>query len=264
MSDAELVPVGPGRDATSAQLGGADPPAEVDVANEQPDVDEGPGSATVADIEALLFVAEKPLSRAELRALARLSAAEIDERLGDLEVQLSERGIRLIASDDRVMLATAPESGQLIARYLGADAVRLSPSALETLAIIAYRQPATRGVIERIRGVDSGHVVRGLLHRRLIYEQGRAETPGRPILYGTSMEFMERFGLTSLDDLPPLEVEIAAQLAQAEADAKEAVEESPRDPGDGAASGVEASDGVDVSGAEEEAPPAQHDTAADG
>ena len=108
---------------------------------------------------------------------------------------------------------------QLIARYLGADTVRLSPAALETLAIIAYRQPVTRGVIERIRGVDSGHVVRGLLHRRLIFEQGRAETPGRPILYGTSMEFMERFGLTSLDDLPPLEAEIAAQLAQAEEDA---------------------------------------------
>ena len=118
------------------------------------------------------------------------------------------------------MLGTSPESGQLIARYLGADTVRLSPAALETLAIIAYRQPVTRGVIERIRGVDSGHVVRGLLHRRLIVEQGRAETPGRPILYGTSMEFMERFGLTSLDDLPPLEAEIAAQLAQAEEEAR--------------------------------------------
>jgi segregation and condensation protein B len=197
MSEAELVPVGPGREDEDAETQGA----------------------SVADVEALLFVAEKPLSRAELRAVCRLNAEEMDERLGDLEVELRERGIRLISSGDRVMLSTAPESGQLIARYLGADAVRLSPAALETLAIIAYRQPATRGVVERIRGVDSGHVVRGLLHRRLIYEQGRAETPGRPILYGTSMEFMERFGLTSLDDLPPLEAEIAAQLAQAEADA---------------------------------------------
>jgi len=114
-----------------------------------------------------------------------------------------------------------PEVRALIARYLGADAVRLSPAALETLAIIAYRQPVTRGVIERIRGVDSGHVVRGLLHRRLVHEQGRAETPGRPILYATSMAFMERFGLTSLEDLPPLEADIAARLAQAEADAAE-------------------------------------------
>ncbi|MFV2062880.1 MAG: SMC-Scp complex subunit ScpB [Chloroflexota bacterium] len=215
MSDRELVSVGPGVD---------DAPADREHTAESQDNE--PRGASTSDIEALLFVAEKPLSRAELRSLCRLSADEVDERVGDLEVQLSERGIRLISSGDRVMLSTAPGSGQLIARYLGADAVRLSPAALETLAIIAYRQPATRGVVERIRGVDCGHVVRGLLHRRLIYEQGRAETPGRPILYGTSMEFMERFGLTSLDDLPPLEAEIAAQLAQAETEADEARESS--------------------------------------
>lgn len=237
MSDPELVAVGPGREPHEPQerTGGDEPdegtPAEATVAKLDieitPDAsviagDEGScgGGASVADIEALLFVAERPLSRAELRTVARLSADEMDERLGDLEVQLRERGIRLISSDDRVMLGTSPESGALIARYLGADAVRLSPAALETLAIVAYRQPVTRGVIERIRGVDCGHVVRGLLHRRLIHEQGRAETPGRPILYGTSMEFMERFGLTSLDDLPPLAAEIAAQLAQAEVDAQ--------------------------------------------
>jgi segregation and condensation protein B len=202
MNEPELVPVGPGR---------------VD----EHDDDRG---ATVADLEALMFVAERPLSRAELQSVARLSAAEVDERLGDLEVQLRDRGIRLVISGEQVMLGTSPESGQLIARYLGADSVRLSPAALETLAIIAYRQPVTRGVIERIRGVDTGHVVRGLLHRRLILEQGRAETPGRPILYATSMEFMERFGLTSLDDLPPLQAEIAAQLAQAEEDARAAAD----------------------------------------
>ncbi len=224
MTEQELVPVGPGRDDEETD----EPLVKLDVeitpeALEVPPDDQsedGGKSATVADLEALLFVAERPLSRAELRSVARLSAEEVDEKLGDLEVQLAERGIRLVSSGDRVMLGTSPESGQLIARYLGADTVRLSPAALETLAIIAYRQPVTRGVIERIRGVDSGHVTRGLLHRRLILEQGRAETPGRPILYGTSMEFMERFGLTSLDDLPPLEAEIAAQLAQAEEDSK--------------------------------------------
>ena len=125
-------------------------------------------------------------------------------------------------------------------------------------------QPLTRLSTRTNQHLVYRGVLGGLLHRRLIYEQGRAETPGRPILYGTSMEFMERFGLTSLDDLPPLEVEIAAQLAQAEADAKEGVEESPRDAGDGATSGEETNDGVDVAGAEEEAPPARHDTAADG
>ena len=222
MTEHEVVPVGPGpeEDEQVARLDVEITPETVAARADAATADEDErAGASVADLEALLFVAERPLSRQELRTVARLSAEELDERLGDLEVQLRERGIRLVSQGDRVMLGTSPESGALIARYLGADAVRLSPAALETLAIVAYRQPVTRGVIERIRGVDSGHVVRGLLHRRLIHEQGRAETPGRPILYGTSMEFMERFGLTSLDDLPPLEAEIAAQLAQAEQDA---------------------------------------------
>ena len=136
--------------------------------------------------------------------------------LGDLEVGLRDRGIRLVSSGERVQLATAPESGRLVARYVGVDGYRLSPAALETLAIVAYRQPVTRGLIERIRGVDSDHVVRGLLHRRLIGEQGRADTPGRPILYVTSFEFMERFGLTSLDDLPPLDGDVAQRLTEVE------------------------------------------------
>ena len=231
MSEPEIVPVGPGPDE-DVQVHELDVEITPEMVEVKSDDETEPESraASVADLEALLFVAERPLTRAELRSVARLSAEEVDARLGDLEVQLSDRGIRLVSAGDRVMLGTSPESGALIARYLGADAVRLSPAALETLAIIAYRQPVTRGVIERIRGVDSGHVVRGLLHRRLIHEQGRAETPGRPILYGTSMEFMDRFGLTSLDDLPPLEAEIAAQLAQAEEDAK--AEQPSGDPTD--------------------------------
>ena len=100
----------------------------------------------------------------------------------------------------------------LVARYVGADAVRLSPASLETLAIVAYRQPITRAGIERIRGVDSDYTVRTLVHRRLVVEQGRSDAPGRPILYGTGFEFLERFGLTTLDDLPALELETAARL----------------------------------------------------
>ncbi len=136
----------------------------------------------------------------------------VDARLGDLEVALADRGIRLVLAGDRVELATAPEAGALVARYVGADAVRLSPAALETLAIVAYRQPVTKAAIERIRGVDSDYTVRALLHRRLVVEQGRSEAPGRPILYGTGFEFLERFGITSLEDLPPLDLEVAARL----------------------------------------------------
>jgi segregation and condensation protein B len=115
-----------------------------------------------------------------------------------------------------VELTTAPDAGALIARYVGADAVHLSPAALETLAIVAYRQPVTKAAIERIRGVDSDYTVRTLLHRRLVTELGRADAPGRPFLYGTGFEFLERFGLTSLDELPPLDLDIATRLVDGE------------------------------------------------
>jgi segregation and condensation protein B len=173
-----------------------------------------PIELTEAALEALLFVAERPLSRREIASLAGTDRATVDERLGDLEVSLRARGIRLVADGDRVELVTAPEGGSLVARYVGADAVRLSPASLETLAIVAYRQPVTRAAIERIRGVDSDYTIRTLLHRRLVVELGRADGPGRPFLYGTGFEFLERFGLTSLDELPPLDVEVAARLGE--------------------------------------------------
>jgi segregation and condensation protein B len=188
------------------------------------------GELTEAQLEALLFVAEKPLSRREIGLLAGVDRATVDERLGDLEVSLVGRGIRLVASGEHVELATAPEAGTLIARYVGADAVRLSPAALETLAIVAYRQPVTRAAIERIRGVDSDYTVRALLHRRLIVEQGRSEAPGRPFLYGTGFDFLERFGLTSLEELPTLDLDVATRLvdeADAAADAAHSEESAP-------------------------------------
>jgi segregation and condensation protein B len=168
---------------------------------------------TVAQLEALLFIAERPLTRREIATIASVSPDTVDARLGDLEVALRGRGIRLVTAGEQVELATAPEAGGLIARYVGADGVRLSPASLETLAIVAYRQPVTRAAVERIRGVDSDYVLRSLTHRRLVVEQGRADAPGRPILYATGFEFMERFGLTSLDELPPIEAEVAARLA---------------------------------------------------
>jgi segregation and condensation protein B len=168
---------------------------------------------TVAQLEALLFIAERPLTRREIATIASVSPDAVDARLGDLEVALRGRGIRLVTAGEQVELATAPEAGALIARYVGANGVRLSPASLETLAIVAYRQPVTRAAVERIRGVDSDYILRSLTHRRLVVEQGRADAPGRPILYATGFEFMERFGLTSLDELPPLEAEVAARLA---------------------------------------------------
>jgi segregation and condensation protein B len=203
------------------------------------DVDAGPAEErlTEAQLEALLFVAERPLSRREIATVAGVDRDTVDARLGDLEIALADRGIRLLASDDRVELVTAPDAGALIARYVGADAVRLSPASMETLAIVAYRQPVTKGAIERIRGVDSDYTIRTLLHRRLVVELGRAEAPGRPFLYGTGFDFLERFGLTSLDELPPLDVELAARLVDHEAAGVEVVEASANGAGPGEPAG---------------------------
>jgi len=172
-----------------------------------------PIELTEAALEALLFVAERPLSRREIAQLAGTDRETVDARLGDLEVALRDRGVRLVVDGDRVELATAPEGGALVARYVGADAIRLSPASLETLAIVAYRQPITKSAVERIRGVDSDYTVRTLLHRRLVVELGRSDAPGRPFLYGTGFEFLERFGLHSLEELPPLDVDVADRLA---------------------------------------------------
>jgi len=167
---------------------------------------------TEAQLEALLFVAERPLSRRELATLTGASADTVNARLGDLEVSLDGRGIRLLVDGDRVALATAPEAGLLVGRDVGREPPRLSPAMLETLAIVAYRQPVTKSGIERIRGVDAEYAIRGLLHRRLVVELGRADAPGRPFLYGTSVDFLERFGLTSLDELPVLDAGVAERL----------------------------------------------------
>jgi segregation and condensation protein B len=183
------------------------------------DDDDVAAELTEAHLEALLFIAERPLTRREIGSIAGVDRGTVDARLGDLETSLARRGIRLVVDADRVELVTAPEAGALIARYVGADAVRLSPAALETLAIVAYRQPVTRAAIERIRGVDSDYTIRSLLHRRLIVELGRADGPGRPFLFGTGLDFLERFGLTSLTELPPLETDVAARMAEEGADA---------------------------------------------
>jgi len=183
---------------------------------------------TESALEALLFVAERPLRRRELATLTGASATTIDARLGDLEVTLAGRGIRLLVDGDRVALATAPEAGLLIGRYVGREPTRLSAATLETLAIVAYRQPVTKAAIERVRGVDAEYALRSLLHRRLVVELGRADAPGRPILYGTSVEFLERFGLLSLDDLPLLDAAVAERLATP--DAVDAAADADLDP----------------------------------
>ena len=146
----------------TAEPGGPDErttPDEAAVAAEPPAAtatDVWTAPAGVRELEALLFVAERPLSRREIGQLCGLDRASVDSLLGDLEVALRDRGVRLATSGDQVELATAPEAGPLIGRYVGGEGARVTPAAMEALAIVAYRQPVTRGVLERIRGVDFG------------------------------------------------------------------------------------------------------------
>jgi len=164
--------------------------------------------------EALLFIAERPLTTAELAELGEVPRPQAEAALVALAERLEDdqRGLRVQHHDDAWQLATAPEVGARLAAYAAREEARLSPAALEALAVVAYRQPCTRGDVERVRGVDSDYVIRSLLHRRLIVEVGRRDTPGRPVLLGTNLTFLERFGLTSIEDLPPLSSD-AAQLA---------------------------------------------------
>lgn len=163
--------------------------------------------------EALLFIAGQPLTTAELAELGGVPKLQAEAELSALAERLEEdeRGVRLQHHDDAWQLVTAPEVGARLAAYAAREEARLSPAALEALAVIAYRQPCTRGDVERVRGVDSDYVIRSLLHRRLVVEVGRRDTPGRPVLFGTTFTFLERFGLTSIDDLPALSTD-AAQL----------------------------------------------------
>lgn len=154
-------------------------------------------------IESLLFVADRPVTVESLAAALEVSIEEVESALAELPARYEGRGIRLQRQGGRVQLASAPEAGPYVERFLGLEAfTRLSGAALETLSIVAYRQPVTRAQIEAIRGVNSDGVLRSLVRRGLLEESGRAETAGRPILYGTTFDFMQQFGLQSTHDLP--------------------------------------------------------------
>ncbi|MEZ0395887.1 MAG: SMC-Scp complex subunit ScpB [Anaerolineales bacterium] len=165
-----------------------------------------------ARLEALLFVSAEPVSAAQLAEALEVSVAAVEEGLKALEGELQSRGLRLQRHGGRVQLTTAPEMAGLVERFLGLEATsRLSRAALETLAIVAYQQPVTRPYLESVRGVSSEAVLKSLLSKGLVQEVGRAEGPGRPILYGTTPDFLQHFGLSALTDLPPLDLAASEQ-----------------------------------------------------
>ena len=158
-------------------------------------------------IEALLIVSEGGLSREELKgAIDDTGTKEIDEALNLLKDEYSslKRAFNIAEIAGRCRIVTKPEYLPWISNLYQKEMDRLSGPALETLAILAYKQPATRAEIESVRGVNVGGVLKALLEKDLIQVKGRKDVIGRPLVYGTADKFLEIFGLNSLDDLPLL------------------------------------------------------------
>ncbi len=157
-------------------------------------------------LESLLFLAERPLTAEELRQATGIDLERIARGLDQLSGQYRDglSGIVLHEVAGGWQLRTSPINTSFARRFLRVKPQRLTRAALETLAIVAYRQPVTRPEIEDVRGVDSGAVLKALLERRLIKILGKKEEPGRPILYGTTREFLEFFALKDLASLPTL------------------------------------------------------------
>lgn len=172
------------------------PPAQADAA-----VAHEPSLA--AQVEAVLFVAERPLTVTELAKLLKVPPDAVEDAVGLLARRHEGSGLSLQRQGDGLQLVTHPQAAAVVQRFLGLETSgRLSTAALETLAIVAYRQPVTRTQIEAIRGVNPDYALATLATRGLVEEVGRLNAVGRPILFGTTFEFLRAFGLRSLEDLP--------------------------------------------------------------
>jgi len=161
-----------------------------------------------AKVEALLFVSPTYAQPKQIADALGVSVSDVKEAIDTLNEEYKTRGIRLQENKGRFQITTAPEVSAEVETFLDLENTsRFSTAALETLAILAYQQPITRPGIDAIRGVNSDSVIRNLLSKGLIEEIGRSDGPGRPILYGTSPEFLQYFGLSSLKELPSIDIE---------------------------------------------------------
>ena len=158
-------------------------------------------------LEAILFVAGEPIALRELARATRLTEGELDKELQEIagEYDYAQRGFVIKRFGDKVQLATRALYADDIVRLLQpVQQQSLSQTVMETLAVVAYRQPVTKAEVEQVRGVKCDYSINSLVNKNLIQEVGRKETLGRPILYGTTDQFLSHFGLRSLEDLPPL------------------------------------------------------------
>lgn len=183
-----------------------------DAPQEMPPAATAPGSAALASgqllaaLEAVLFMAAEPIAPAELAGILEVEPAEVEQLAARLDAEYGDRGIQIQRVAGGYQVCTRPEYGPYVARLHKPERFRLSRAALETLAIVAYKQPITRPEVEAIRGVNSDSPIDTLTQYELICEAGRKDSPGRPVLYRTTDNFLGQFGLNSVEDLPRVEL----------------------------------------------------------
>ena len=159
-------------------------------------------------LEAVLFAAGEPVAQEKLAEIFGITNSEVDIVATRLEerLRLTIAGVELVRAEKNYQLCTKASHADFVTKYL--EIKRTSPMskpALEVLAVVAYRQPVTKGYVEQIRGVDCSGIMNTLVEKGLVEEKGRLDAPGRPILYGTTLEFLKRFGLNSISDLPEID-----------------------------------------------------------
>ncbi|MCE5321770.1 SMC-Scp complex subunit ScpB [bacterium] len=168
-------------------------------------------------IECMLFVANEPLGAKQLAGALELEESKVEEAVRLLESDLEDRGLQLMRVAGGYQLCTKPEYADYCALILQPAKRKLSKAALETLAVVAYRQPCTMPEIEAVRGVAVDGVIKTLTERGLVKEAGRKQTPGRPILYATTPEFLEYFGLNDISELPDIDMLAVEEVKSLEA-----------------------------------------------
>ena len=208
----------------------AEPTAETD--DTQAPSKDAAAEEIAATVEAIIFSSDSPLSASRIGTIAELPAGSVKKAIAQLNQRYEEIGavfrIEEIAGGYQMM--SQPQYHDVLTRLVTSKKdTRLTQAALEALAIVAYRQPILRADVEAIRGVASGEVLRGLMERQLIKIVGRAEVIGRPMLYGTTKQFLEIFGLASLDDLPRMEELRALDAPQSELSAEQAADDETAD-----------------------------------
>lgn len=164
---------------------------------------------TKAAIEALLFASGERVSEEVLMEILHLGKNDLDQIMAEMIADYtgSQRGIQVLKLDGGYIMATKTEFSLVVGQLVKPVNRRMSPAALETLAVVAYRQPVSKTEIEQIRGVKADRVIASLMEKGLIKEVGRKAAPGRPVLYGTTHEFLKVFSLSTLEELPRLEIE---------------------------------------------------------